>query len=129
MQDGHKSTTMSSRHTVAPNSKSQDTCMTAHNQHQYTSSPLILNICLSDLPAHIWEASTLFIPVCKFAVPVDGPRGDAQVPFPSDGCAGIGSITAPEGINDPSLLGGEPSCTHPDDLLDVLTAVESCHHA
>ena len=80
---------------------------------------------MSESPAHIWEASTLVIPVSEFTVPVDGPRGDAQVPFPSDCCAGIGSITAPEGINDPSLLGGVPSCTHPDDLLDVLTAVKS----
>jgi hypothetical protein len=65
----------------------------------------------------------LVIPVCEFAVPVDGPRGDAEIPFPSDCCAGIGSITAPEGINDPSLLGGVPRCTHEDDLLDKLTAV------
>lgn len=88
-----------------------------------------LSTYLSESPAHIWEAGTLVIPVCEFAIPVDCPRRDAHVSFPSDCCAGIGSITASEGINDPSLLGGVPSCAHPDDLLDVLTAMKPCHHA
>ena len=74
-------------------------------------------------PADVWEACALVTPVCEFAVPVDGPWGDAQVPLPSDGCAGVGSITPPQGVNDPSLLWRVAGSTHPDDLLDVVTAV------
>lgn len=74
-------------------------------------------------PADVREASTLVTPVCELAVPVDGPRGDAQIAFPSNGSARVGGITPSSCINDPSLLRGVSSCTHPNDLLDVLTAL------
>ena len=73
------------------------------------------------LPANLGKASALFIPVCQFAVPVDSPRRDAQVPFPSHCRAGVG-LTAPHGVNDSALLGRITRCTRPDDLLDVVTA-------
>ena len=65
----------------------------------------------------------MVIPVCEFAIPVDGPWSDAQVTLPSNCCAGVRSITPPQGVNDPSLLWGVAGSTHPDDLLDVVTAV------
>ncbi len=80
------------------------------------------DIMIACVPADIGKSSTLLIPVCEFAVPVDCPGGDAEVAFSGDCSAGVGSITASHSVNDPTLLGGVPRGTHPNDFLDVLTA-------
>ena len=86
-----------------------------------------------DSPADVWKACTLLVPVCQLTIPVDSPGSDAQIPFPCNLGVRVRMIAAPHGVNDTPLLRRIASCTHPDDLLDVVTAaltgVSQPHHS
>lgn len=56
------------------------------------------------LPADIGKASTLLVPISQFAVPVDGPRGDAQVPFSGHRGTGVSGLAAPGCVQNPTWL-------------------------
>lgn len=64
----------------------------------------VFGVFVFSLPADIWEALALLIPVCQLAVPVDGPGADANVPLPGDCGAGVGCLTPPCGVQNPTKL-------------------------
>lgn len=74
------------------------------------------------LPADIGKASTLLVPISQFAIPVNGPRGDAQVPFSGHRGTGVGCLAAPGCVQNPTWLSRVAGSATPNNLLDVVTA-------